>query len=113
MLFGCTGGGLHSIAEWVDADSSFVRVAPVPFSVVCFRAVHRAHERDAAWLDRLNESTMNAVNAGGEVFLSHTRLNGFLVLRVAIGNLQTTESHLERAWALIRDRAAAVASDLT
>ncbi|MFN8500189.1 MAG: hypothetical protein U0641_20235 [Anaerolineae bacterium] len=20
MLFGCTGGGLHSIAEWVDAD---------------------------------------------------------------------------------------------
>ena len=31
-------------ASWVDADPDFERVAPVPFSVVCFRAKPRVVE---------------------------------------------------------------------
>ena len=83
-------------AEWVDASTDFIRVAPVPFSVVCFRA-------DAD--DAFNERLLEAVNSGGEVFLSHTRLHDRFVLRLAIGNLRTTEAHVARAWALLQDAA--------
>ena len=83
-------------AEWVDASTDFVRVAPVPFSVVCFRA-------DAD--DAFNERLLDAVNARGEVFLSHTRLQDRFVLRLAIGNLRTTEAHVARAWALLQEAA--------
>ena len=83
-------------AEWVDASTDFIRVAPVPFSVVCFRA-------DAD--DAFNERLLEAVNSGGEVFLSHTRLQDRFVLRLAIGNLRTTEPHVARAWALLQETA--------
>jgi aromatic-L-amino-acid decarboxylase len=89
--------------SWVDASASFERVAPVPFSVVCFRA--RAHAGDAAAHDALNERLLDAVNSTGEVFLSHTRLDGRYVLRLAVGNLHTTEAHVARAWALLNEKA--------
>jgi aromatic-L-amino-acid decarboxylase len=86
-------------AEWVDKSGTFERLAPVPFSVVCFRAVPAG--RDAAALDALNERVLDAVNATGEIFISHTRLDGRFALRLAIGNLHTTEDHVRQAWALI------------
>jgi aromatic-L-amino-acid decarboxylase len=48
------------------------------------------------------------VNATGEVFLSHTRLDGHYVLRLAVGNLHTTEAHVQRAWTLLQEKAAAI-----
>jgi aromatic-L-amino-acid decarboxylase len=83
-------------ADWIDASADFVRVAPVPFSVVCFRA-------DAE--DAFNERLLEAVNAGGEVFLSHTRLQARFTLRLAIGNLRTTEAHVARAWTILQETA--------
>ena len=91
-------------AEWVDACSDAERLAPVPFSVVCFR-FHPPGLNDEQALDRLNAGVLEAVNASGEVFLSHTRLNDRLVLRLAIGNIRTTERHVERAWVLLREAA--------
>jgi aromatic-L-amino-acid decarboxylase len=86
-------------ADWVDASDRFERVAPVPFSVVCFRlrgdATDHAHQR-----------ILDAVNATGEVFLSHTKLDGRYVLRLAIGNLNTAERHVARAWELLNSAAA-------
>jgi aromatic-L-amino-acid decarboxylase len=92
-------------ASWVDNSSAFERLAPVPFSVVCFRALPPAgaSEGDA---DALNERVLDGVNRGGEIFLSHTRLNGKLALRLAIGNLHTTEEHVARAWHLLETGAA-------
>ena len=86
--------------EWVDASDHFERMAPVVFSVVCFRA---------RVSDDLNERLLDAVNASGEIFISHTRLRGRYALRLAIGNLHTTEAHVARAWALIRETAAGLA----
>ena len=54
---------------------------------------------------------MERVNATGEVFFSHTRLNGRFAIRMAIGNLHTTEAHVARAWALLRDHAAQLSRD--
>jgi aromatic-L-amino-acid/L-tryptophan decarboxylase len=87
-------------ASWVDAAPRFERLAPVPFSVVCFRAkpsvASSAEETDA-----LNERLLERVNSSGEIFLSHTRLNGRFTLRLAVGNLRTTEQHVRHAWDLL------------
>ena len=87
-------------ASWVQEDSRFEVMAPVPFSVVCFRAQPLPDRGTDA--DALNQRLLDAVNSTGEVFLSHTRLNGKLVIRLAIGHLGTTEMHVARAWTLIR-----------
>ena len=81
-------------ASWIDGSPDFERTAPAPFSVVCFRARNT---------DEFNEALLNRINGSGEFFLSHTKLNGRYTLRMAIGNLHTTEGHVERAWALIQE----------
>jgi aromatic-L-amino-acid decarboxylase len=53
----------------------------------------------------LNERILESVNATGEMFISHTRLDGSYALRLAIGNLHTTESHVRRAWELLQEQA--------
>lgn len=98
----------QEFARWVDADPDFERVAPVPLSTVCFRARPRrfaqrsTDETATAYLDQLNSALLDAVNATGECFLSHTRLGGRFVLRLAIGNIRTTDRHVARAWELLR-----------
>ncbi len=89
-------------AGWVDADPDFERLAPVPFSVVCFRAKPRGQERSEAELETLNQRLLDAMNATGEVFLSHTKLSGRFTLRLAIGNLRTEQRHVARAWELAK-----------
>jgi len=92
-------------AGWVDAASEFERLAPVPFSTVCFR-YHPLSESDEARLDTLNERLMESVNASGEIFISHTKLRGRFTLRCAIGNIRTTERHVLRLWELLQEGAA-------
>ncbi len=89
-------------AGWVDAHPDFERLAPVPFSVVCFRANPSGRSLSEAELTRLNERMMEQVNNSGEVFLSHTVLNGHYALRLAIGNIRTTTRHVRRAWDLLQ-----------
>ncbi len=48
---------------------------------------------------------MERVNASGEAYLSHTRLQGRTILRLAVGNIRTEERHVRRAWDLIRGAA--------
>lgn len=83
----------REFADWVDAESGWERLAPVPMSVVVFR-------RTAD--DAVNERVLEQVNASGEVFLSHTRVRGHYALRLAVGNLRTTRAHVARAWELLR-----------
>ncbi len=92
----------EAFAGWVDATDGWERLAPVPFSTVCFRHVPAALARDEAALGAHNAAIMDAVNATGEVFLSHTKLRGRFTIRLAIGNLRTERRHVERAWQLLR-----------
>ncbi|MDQ3819324.1 MAG: aminotransferase class I/II-fold pyridoxal phosphate-dependent enzyme [Acidobacteriota bacterium] len=97
-------------ARWVDESPNWERLAPTPFSLVCFRACPtiegEAEGARAARLDSLNEAIMNNVNATGEMFLSHTRLRDLFTLRLAIGNIRTTEAHVARAWELLNEELA-------
>lgn len=86
-------------AAWIDDSPRFERMAPTPFSTICFRAV--PPDMDDEHLDRFNEKLLQAVNETGEVFLSHTRLHERFTLRLAIGNLKTRRDHLERAKELL------------
>jgi aromatic-L-amino-acid decarboxylase len=95
----------QAFAGWVDADPDWERVAPVPFSTVCFRLRPRGWAAEDPRLGPLNERLLEAVNATGEVYLSHTVLGGRHVLRLAIGNIRTEERHVRQAWAILRAEA--------
>jgi aromatic-L-amino-acid decarboxylase len=86
----------REFAGWVDQSEDFEMLAPVPFSLVCFRA--HPPGGDQTKLDNLNERLMNEVNRRGKVFLSHTKLHGKLTLRLAIGNIRTSGEHVRLAW---------------
>jgi aromatic-L-amino-acid decarboxylase len=101
-------------ASWIEASPDWEMTAPVPFALVCFRARPRAEnnassspERD---LDSLNEAIMHGVNGTGEAFLSHTKLNDQLVLRLSIGNIRTSERHVRRVWELLNEQLATLSS---
>jgi aromatic-L-amino-acid decarboxylase len=83
-------------ASWVEETPGWEVVVPPDFSVVCFR-------REGS--DEANEALLRRVNETGEVLLSHTRLNGRYVIRLAVGNLRTTENDVTRAWELLRENA--------
>jgi len=87
------------LAALVDADPRFERVAPVPFSVVCFRFKGS---------DDQNRLIMEKVNASGRVFISGTVLNGKQVIRLAIGNLHTVWEDVQEAWDLVAKAAGEV-----
>jgi aromatic-L-amino-acid decarboxylase len=105
-------GQAAELAAWVDADPDFERLAPTPFSTVCLRwrpAALAGIEPEAdveAFLDERNQAVMAAVNATGEVLLSHARLHGRFTIRVALGNLRTEDRHVAHVWELLRREAA-------
>jgi len=84
---------------WLRAEPGWNVVAPRHFSLVCFRL-------DAS--DEDNERLLERVNDSGEIFLSHARLDGRYVLRLAIGNFRTTEDDVSLAWNVLRREAAAL-----
>jgi aromatic-L-amino-acid decarboxylase len=81
---------------WVAAEPGWELCAPRHFSLVCFR-LEGDDERSKALLER--------VNAGGDMFLSHAALGGRYVLRLAIGQMSTTEADVRHAWDVLRSAA--------
>jgi aromatic-L-amino-acid decarboxylase len=89
----------QQFAQWIRADGRFELAAPAPLNLVCFR--HRAG-------DEANQRIMDRLNASGDLYLTHTRLNDRLTLRMSIGQSQTELRHVECAWQRIRDEADAL-----
>jgi aromatic-L-amino-acid decarboxylase len=86
----------HRFAGWVEADPDWELAAPVPLNLVCFR--HRGG-------DAVGQRALERVNASGEAFLTHTRLDGRYTLRLFVGQAGTEERHVARAWKLLREAA--------
>jgi aromatic-L-amino-acid decarboxylase len=86
----------QEFAGWVRADPRFELCAPVPLSLVCFRLKAG---------DEATERLRDALNGSGKMYLVHTRLDGRVVLRLAIGGVSTERRHVERAWELVREAA--------
>ncbi len=83
-------------AGWVEESLGWELVAPQRFSLVCFRRVGT---------DEDNERLLERANASGEIFITHTKLDGRYVLRLAVGNARTTEADVRRAWDVLNKEA--------
>lgn len=86
----------QKFTTWVKQSDDFEIFVEPPFNLVCFR------HKDG---DDFNMKLMNAVNATGKVFFTHTKLNGQVVLRMSIGQTHTEEKHVKAAWDLILETA--------
>ena len=86
----------QEFAEWIRSDDRFELAAPVPLNLVCFR--HKAG-------DEANQALMDRLNRSGDLYLTHTRLNGRLTLRLCVGQTNTQARHVKRAWERIREEA--------
>jgi aromatic-L-amino-acid decarboxylase len=84
----------QQFVEWIRKDDRFELAAPVPLNLVCFR--HKAG-------DAANQQIMERLNRSGDLYLTHTKLNGKLTLRMSIGQTHTQDRHVERAWKRIRE----------
>lgn len=89
----------QQFADWVRSDEQFELAAPAPLSLVCFR--HKGG-------DAANQAIMDRLNRSGDLFLTHTKLNGKLTLRLSVGQTNTQARHVERAWKRICEEASAV-----
>lgn len=86
----------QQFAGWVSGDSRFELAVPPPLNLVCFRL--RAG-------DEANQRLMDALNRSGDLYLTHTRLNDRLTLRLSVGQTNTTQRHIEKAWRRIQEEA--------
>ncbi|MBK7392020.1 MAG: amino acid decarboxylase [Chloracidobacterium sp.] len=84
-------------ASWVEASDNWEMMAPVPFALVCFRACPAGVDD----LNALNEKIMNEINASGEAYLSHTKLNEKYTIRLSVGSIRVEERHLTKVWNLL------------
>ncbi|HVA17907.1 MAG TPA: pyridoxal-dependent decarboxylase [Candidatus Dormibacteraeota bacterium] len=89
----------QQFASWVRDDKQFELAVPAPLNLVCFR--HRAG-------DAVNQSIMDRLNQSGDLYLTHTKLDGEFTLRLCIGQTTTELPHVERAWRRIREEASTV-----
>jgi aromatic-L-amino-acid decarboxylase len=85
--------------RWVAEDPGWELCAPRRFSVVCFRLVGS---------DERNQQLLARVNASGDMFISHAVLDGQYVLRLAVGQMQTSEEDVCWAWQVLRREAAGI-----
>jgi aromatic-L-amino-acid decarboxylase len=83
----------RQFAAWVEATADFELAAPTPLNLVCFR--HTGGEE-------VNQRILDHCNQSGRLFLTHTRLDDRLTLRLSIGQMKTEYRHVEAAWAEIR-----------
>jgi aromatic-L-amino-acid/L-tryptophan decarboxylase len=89
----------QQFAAWVQHDPRFKLAAPAPLNLVCFR-LRGGDERNQQLMDRLNQS--------GDLYLTHTRLHERFTLRFCVGQTNTTQRHVEKAWKRIQEEAGKV-----
>ncbi len=89
----------QQLVDWIRKDNRFELAAPAPLNLVCFR--HKGG-------DEVNQSLMDRLNRSGDIYLTHTRLNDRLTLRLCVGQANTTARHVKRAWQRIQSEAATI-----
>ncbi len=93
-------GLAQEFAGWIEAEPEWEILAPHPLSVVCFR--YAPAGKSEPEFEAINTRIMESANASGEMFLSHTKIDGRFALRLAIGNLRTTREDVAAAWDILR-----------
>ena len=84
----------REFAGWVRGDSRFEIAAPQVLNLICFRL----RSGDRVNQDQVNQLLMERLNGSGDLFLTHTKLDGKFTLRLCVGQTNTQGRHVERAW---------------
>ncbi|MEU5884703.1 pyridoxal-dependent decarboxylase [Spirillospora sp. NPDC047279] len=91
----------RDLASWIRDDPDFELFEEPRFGLVCFRPRWdglTGEEGDAATL-----RVMERLNASGDLYLTHTRAGGHVLLRMAIGGPATGDRHVRAAWERVRE----------
>ena len=86
----------QEFASWIEQDARFELAVRPPLNLVCFRLKSG---------DEANQRILDAVNRSGDLYLTHTRLNDRLTLRLCVGQTNTTDRHVRDAWRRIQEEA--------
>jgi aromatic-L-amino-acid decarboxylase len=86
--------------KFVEEDSDFELMAPVPFSTICFRFNPKGYKGD---VNELNSRLLEEANKNGKIFLSHTKLNDKFVIRLVVSGVRTEEKTMNQAWEIIKE----------
>ncbi len=92
------------LKERILEHPDFELMAPVNFSLVCFR-YNPGKLSTGEDPDRVNADLLSELNGSGKLYLSHTRLNGRFVLRMVTAQTTITKDHVLQAWDLIQQTA--------
>ena len=84
------------LAGWVADEPGFTLAGPTSLGLVCLRL-------DS---DERTRAALAQVNASGRAFLTHTVVDGRVVIRVAIGGVTTERAHVVALWEQLRKAAA-------
>lgn len=95
----------QNLKEKINQHQDFELLAPVPLNTLCFR-FHPSHISDEQKLNELNRRLLDQIQQSGELFLTHTTLNGKYTIRMVIGNTNVEQQHVEKAWTLIQSLSA-------
>jgi aromatic-L-amino-acid/L-tryptophan decarboxylase len=96
---------MRYLADRIDQSPDFVRLAPVPLSVVCFqyRTPDISVHGDQKYLDELNHQLLEKLESDGQVFLSGTKIHGKRALRACSVNHRLRREDVDFLLAVIRD----------
>ena len=84
----------QTFAGWVRGSNQFELAVEPQLNLICFR--HTGG-------DAVNQAIMDQLNNSGKLYLTHTKLDGKLTLRLCVGQTHTEYPHVERAWQLIQE----------
>jgi aromatic-L-amino-acid decarboxylase len=96
------------LSQLISREADFEILAPVVISVVCFR--YKPAGNTESQLNDLNEKLNHSLNDTGQIYLSHTVLNGRYTLRMVTAQTNVTREHVEKAWELIKNTARSLTS---
>jgi aromatic-L-amino-acid decarboxylase len=91
----------QQFADWVRDDSRIELAAPAQLNLVCFRL--RAG-------DSATQLVMDRLNTSGDLYLTHTKLDGKFTLRFCVGQTNTQARHVEHAWQRIQQETSKLGS---
>lgn len=83
-------------SEWVSNHKYLKLIAQVHFSTVCFQ--FKSETRlTINELNIYNQKLLDFINSSGKIFISHTKLNDQIILRLTIGSYWQEKRHIDIA----------------